>query len=157
MAIFVLSDDVTLGPVAVNSLNYLYISYKYVDEVTINLDQKFSNVTKEINLNSEKFLKIEEMINNNSQSYKEKKMNRNQKEFQSHIDTKFSPQNAYVRDVKTIGRTLYNDEMYIFNHANNQKDFDSILNNASNNIISHKGIIVASSPVPKCFKVPSSL
>ena len=65
-------------------------------------------------------------------------MNRNQKEFQSHIDTKFNPQNAYVRDGKTIGRTLYNDEMYIFNHANNQKDFDSILNNASNNKMTTK-------------------
>ena len=36
----------------------LYTSYKDVDENAINLDQKFSNVTKEINLNSAKFLKI---------------------------------------------------------------------------------------------------
>ena len=40
----------------------LYISYKDVDEVAISLEQKFSNVNKEINLNSEKFSKIEEMI-----------------------------------------------------------------------------------------------
>ena len=34
----------------------LYISYKDVDEVAINLEQKFSDVTKDINLNSAKFL-----------------------------------------------------------------------------------------------------
>ena len=41
---------ILLGFLAV--LGYaLYISYKDVDENAINLDQKFSNVTKEINLN----------------------------------------------------------------------------------------------------------
>ena len=62
-----LTSFILLGFLAV--LGYaLYISYKDVDEVAISLEQKFSNVTKEINLNSAKFSKIEEMINNNSQS-----------------------------------------------------------------------------------------
>ena len=43
----------------------LYISYKDVDQVSINLEQKFSAVNKEINLNSSKFSKIEAMIEKN--------------------------------------------------------------------------------------------
>ena len=43
----------------------LYISYKDVDQVAINLEQKFSDVNKEINLNSAKFSKIEAMIEKN--------------------------------------------------------------------------------------------
>jgi hypothetical protein len=43
----------------------LYISYKDVDQVAINLEQKFSEMNKEINLNTSKFSKIEAMIEKN--------------------------------------------------------------------------------------------
>ena len=46
----------------------LYISYKDVDQVAINLEQKFSDVNKEINLNSAKFSKIEAMIKKNEKT-----------------------------------------------------------------------------------------
>ena len=86
----------------------LYISYKDVDEVAINLEQKFSNVTKEINLNSAKFLKIEEMINNNSQSLVEINKNITKSDSNSQIQKLQMENNELIKEIKIIKSQIKN-------------------------------------------------
>ena len=86
----------------------LYISYKDVDEVAINLEQKFSNVTKEINLNSAKFSKIEEMINNNSQSLVEINKNITKSDSNSQIQKLQMENNELIKEIKIIKSQIKN-------------------------------------------------
>ena len=86
----------------------LYISYKDVDEVAINLEKKFSNVTKEINLNSAKFLKIEEMINNNSQSLVEINKNITKSDSNSQIQKLQMENNELIKEIKIIKSQIKN-------------------------------------------------
>ena len=102
-----ITSFILLGFLAV--LGYaLYISYKDVDEVAINLEQKFSNVTKEINLNSAKFLKIEEMINNNSQSLVEINKNITKSDSNSQIQKLQMENNELIKEIKIIKSQIKN-------------------------------------------------
>ena len=106
----------------------LYISYKDVDEVTINLDQKFSNVTKEINLNSEKFLKIEEMINNNSQSLAEINKNVTNSNSNSQIQKLQMENNELLKEIKIIKsqiKNILNVNNDVINNTKDENDFSS--------------------------------
>ncbi len=102
-----ITSFILLGFLAV--LGYaLYISYKDVDEVAINLEQKFSNVTKEINLNSAKFSKIEEMINNNSQSLLEINKKITKSDSISQIQKLQKENNELIKEIKIIKSQIKN-------------------------------------------------
>tara|TARA_B100000700_G_scaffold264107_1_gene301678 strand:- start:215 stop:1093 length:879 start_codon:yes stop_codon:yes gene_type:complete len=133
-----LTSFILLGFLSV--LGYaLYISYKDVDEVTINLDQKFSNVTKEINLNSEKFLKIEEMINNNSQSLAEINKNVANSNSNSQIQKLQMENNELLKEIKIIKsqiKNILNANNDVANNSKEENDFNS------NNIKELKDLII---------------
>ena len=118
---------ILLGLLAV--LGYaLYISYKDVDEVAINLEQKFSNVTKEINLNSEKFSKIEEMINNNSQSLAEINKNVTNSDSNIQIQKLQIENNELLKEIKIIKtqiKNILNVNNNVINNAKIENDFNS--------------------------------
>ena len=106
----------------------LYTSYKDVDEVAINLEQKFSNVTKEINLNSDKFLKIEEMINNNSQTLVEINKNITKSDSNSQIQKLQMENNELIKEIKIIKSQIKNILIENNGFVNNTKvenDFNS--------------------------------
>ena len=106
----------------------LYISYKDVDEVAINLEQKFSNVTKEINLNSAKFSKIEKMINNNSQSLVEINKNITKSDTNSQIQKLQMENNELIKEIKIIKSQIKNILIENNDFVNNTKvenDFNS--------------------------------
>ena len=102
-----ITSFILLGFLAV--LGYaLYISYKDVDEAAINLEQKFSNVTKEININSAKFSKIEKMINNNSQSLVEINKNITKSDSNSQIQKLQMENNELIKEIKIIKSQIKN-------------------------------------------------
>ena len=118
---------ILLGFLAV--LGYaLYISYKDVDEAAINLEQKFSNVTKEINLNSEKFSKIEEMINNNSQSLAEINKNVTNSDSNIQIQKLQMENNELLKEIKIIKsqiKNILNVNNDVINNTKDENDFSS--------------------------------
>ena len=122
-----LTSFILLGFLAV--LGYaLYISYKDVDEVAISLEQKFSNVTKEINLNSEKFSKIEEMINNNSQSLAEINKNVTNSNSNSQIQKLQMENNELLNEIKIIKsqiKNILNVNNDVINNTKDENDFSS--------------------------------
>ena len=122
-----LTSFILLGFLAV--LGYaLYISYKDVDEVAISLEQKFSNVTKEINLNSEKFSKIEEMINNNSQSLAEINKNVANSNSNSQIQKLQMENNELLNEIKIIKsqiKNILNVNNDVINNTKDENDFSS--------------------------------
>ena len=122
-----LTSFILLGFLAV--LGYaLYISYKDVDENAINLEQKFSNVTKEINLNSEKFSKIEEMINNNSQSLAEINKNFTNSNSNSQIQKLQMENNELLKEIKIIKsqiKNILNVNNDVINNTKDENDFSS--------------------------------
>ena len=106
----------------------LYISYKDVDEVAINLEQKFSNVTKEININSAKFLKIEKMINNNSQSLVEINKNITKSDTNSQIQKLQMENNELIKEIKIIKSqiaTILIENNDFVNNTKVENDFNS--------------------------------
>ena len=122
-----LTSFILLGFLAV--LGYaLYISYKDVDEVAINLEQKFSNVTKEINLNSAKFLKIEEMINKNSQYLLEISKNVTDSDSNSQIQKLQMENNELIKEIKIIKsqiKNILNANNDVANNSKEENDFNS--------------------------------
>ena len=134
----ILTSFILLGFLAV--LGYaLYISYKDVDEVAINLEQKFSNVTKEINLNSEKFLKIEEMINNNSQSLAEINKNVTNSNSNNQIQKLQMENNELLKEIKIIKSQIKNILNVNNDVANNTKEENNFY---SKNIKELKDLII---------------
>ena len=133
-----LTSFILLGFLSV--LGYaLYISYKDVDEAAINLEQKFSNVTKEINLNSEKFSKIEEMINNNSQSLAEINKNVANSNSNSQIQKLQMENNELLKEIKIIKsqiKNILNANNDVANNSKEENDFNS------NNIKELKDLII---------------
>ena len=117
----------------------LYISYKDVDEVAINLEQKFSNVTKEINLNSEKFSKIEEMINNNSQSLAEINKNVTNSNSNSQIQKLQMENNELLNEIKIIKSQIKNILNVNNDVTNNTKEENNFY---SKNIKELKDLII---------------
>jgi len=106
----------------------LYISYKDVDEVAINLEQKFSNVTKEININSAKFSKIEKMINNNSQSLVEINKNITKSDTNSQIQKLQMENNELIKEIKIIKSqiaTILIENNDFVNNTKVENDFNS--------------------------------
>ncbi len=106
----------------------LYISYKDVDEVAINLEQKFSNVTKEININSAKFSKIEKMINNNSQSLVEINKNITKSDTNSQIQKLQMENNKLIKEIKIIKSqisTILIENNDFVNNTKVENDFNS--------------------------------
>ena len=117
----------------------LYISYKDVDEVAISLEQKFSNVTKEINLNSEKFSKIEEMINNNSQSLAEINKNVTNSNSNSQIQKLQMENNELLKEIKIIKSQIKNILNVNNDVTNNTKEENNFY---SKNIKELKDLII---------------
>jgi len=133
-----LTSFILLGFLAV--LGYaLYISYKDVDEVAISLEQKFSNVTKEINLNSEKFSKIEEMINNNSQSLAEINKNVTNSNSNSQIQKLQMENNELLNEIKIIKSQIKNILNVNNDVTNNTKEENNFY---SKNIKELKDLII---------------
>ena len=133
-----LTSFILLGFLAV--LGYaLYISYKDVDEVAISLEQKFSNVTKEINLNSEKFSKIEEMINNNSQSLAEINKNVTNSNSNSQIQKLQMENNELLKEIKIIKSQIKNILNVNNDVTNNTKEENNFY---SKNIKELKDLII---------------
>ena len=129
---------ILLGFLAV--LGYaLYISYKDVDEAAINLEQKFSNVTKEINLNSEKFSKIEEMINNNSQSLAEINKNVTNSDSNIQIQKLQIENNELLKEIKIIKSQIKNILNVNNDVTNNTKEENNFY---SKNIKELKDLII---------------
>ena len=129
---------ILLGFLAV--LGYaLYISYKDVDEAAINLEQKFSNVTKEINLNSAKFSKIEEMINNNSQSLAEINKNVTNSNSNSQIQKLQMENNELLKEIKIIKSQIKNILNVNNDVTNNTKEENNFY---SKNIKELKDLII---------------
>ena len=100
----------------------LYISYKDVDQVAINLEQKFSEMNKEINLNNSKFSKIEAMIEKNEITLS--KINDNitnsneNREFE-----KLRKENVeLLKEIKIIKSQIKNILTYEEDIANNKND-----------------------------------
>ena len=100
----------------------LYISYKDVDQVAINLEQKFSEMNKEINLNTSKFSKIEAMIEKNEITLS--KINDNitnsneNREFE-----KLRKENVeLLKEIKIIKSQIKNILTYEEDIANNKND-----------------------------------
>jgi len=133
-----LTSFILLGFLAV--LGYaLYISYKDVDEVAISLEQKFSNVNKEINLNSEKFSKIEEMINNNSQSLAEINKNVTNSNSNSQIQKLQMENNELLNEIKIIKSQIKNILNVNNDVTNNTKEENNFY---SKNIKELKDLII---------------
>ena len=133
-----LTSFILLGFLAV--LGYaLYISYKDVDEVAISLEQKFSNVNKEINLNSEKFSKIEEMINNNSQSLAEINKNVTNSNSNSQIQKLQMENNELLKEIKIIKSQIKNILNVNNDVTNNTKEENNFY---SKNIKELKDLII---------------
>ena len=106
----------------------LYISYKDVDEVAINLEQKFSDVTKDINLNSAKFLKIEEMIKDNAASLSDINQNIINSNPNSKIEKLQKENIELLKEIKKIKSQIKNISSYdeeIININNDEKNFKS--------------------------------
>ena len=117
----------------------LYISYKDVDEVAISLEQKFSNVTKEINLNSEKFSKIEEMIDNNSQSLAEINKNVTNSDSNIQIQKLQMENNELLKEIKIIKSQIKNILNVNNDVTNNTKEENNFY---SKNIKELKDLII---------------
>ena len=133
-----ITSFILLGFLAV--LGYaLYISYKDVDEVAINLEQKFSNVTKEINLNSAKFLKIEEMINNNSQYLLEISKNVTDSDSNSQIQKLQMENNELLKEIKII-KSQIKSILIVNNDFDNNTKVENDFN--SKNIKELKDLII---------------
>ena len=106
----------------------LYISYKDVDEVAINLEQKFSDVTKDINLNSAKFLKIEEMIKDNAASLSDINQNIINSNPNSKIEKLQKENIELLKEIKKIKSQIKNISSHdeeIININNDEKNFKS--------------------------------
>ena len=101
----------------------LYLAYEDVDEVSIDLENKFSNLTENININSIKFLKIEEMIKQNATSLNKINDNILNSNFTITTDELQKKNNELLNEIKII-------KDQIKNLTTNNK---AIINNASYN------------------------
>ena len=100
----------------------LYISYKDVDQVTINLEQKFSDVNKEINLNSAKFSKIEAMIKKNEKTLSNINNNIKNSNSNREFETLRKENIELLEEIKIIKSQIKNILTYEKDIVNNKDD-----------------------------------
>ena len=100
----------------------LYISYKDVDQVTINLEQKFSDVNKEINLNSAKFSKIETMIKKNEKTLSNINNNITNSNSNREFETLRKENIELLEEIKIIKSQIKNILTYEEDIVNNKDD-----------------------------------
>ncbi len=100
----------------------LYISYKDVDQVAINLEQKFSDVNKEINLNSAKFSKIEAMIKKNEKTLSNINNNITNSNSNREFETLRKENIELLEEIKIIKSQIKNILTYEKDIVNNKDD-----------------------------------
>ena len=100
----------------------LYISYKDVDQVAINLEQKFSDVNEEINLNSAKFSKIETMIKKNEKTLSNINNNITNSNSNREFETLRKENTELLEEIKIIKSQIKNILTYEKDIINNKDD-----------------------------------